>query len=326
MEGKEQKSDKKELRSLASIPSLFRLMKRFLKKQRRVFALLLAFLATLATGYSFNHLFPDEIIMKDGTHYKGLIVKNDAIEVVLQQEQGEHVIPKAAIARIDDVSKSALFFTDLVAPDKAPPWRMMVQDMRCNDAVKSFIQIPAARISEGYLKNVPYLSFHINKDAEMNIYGDPKNPACVEFGTFSKGERLQKFQEVTREFFAGYLSSRAEIKTLYSLNFKGDEQSIGKFVFKIMPPKAPGSEGAWWISIYDPISLEKARLSDADYKKLTLPANQVRKHGGILRYDLEALHLAFLNSSMKHWFGKLPTFHGFYRNQNNKLKVMKRSI
>lgn len=264
--------------------------------------------------------------MNDGTHYKGLIIKNDAREIILQQETGEHVIPKAAIQRIDDASKSMIYFSDLVSPNKAPSWRMIAQDMRCNDAVKSFIQIPATTISAGYLKNVPYLSFHINKHAEMNIYGDPNNPACVEFGTYNQNkEHLKKFQEISRQLLAGYLSSRDAIKTLYSLNLKGDEKPVGPFLFRIMPPSDPSSSGGWWISIYDPVLLKKARVSDAHYQRLTLPEDQVRTHHGTLRYDLEALHLSFLNSSMKHWLGKLSGFRGFYRNQNNELKMMSSS-
>ncbi len=261
--------------------------------------------------------------MNDGAVYQGLIVKSDANEIILQQESGEHVIPKAAIQRIDDAKKTMAYFTDLIDRDKAPPWRMMVQDMRCNDAVKSFIQIPPTTISQGYLKNVPYLSFHINKHAEMNIYGDPKNPACVEFGTYGKGEHLKKFQEIARQFFAGYLSSRGAIKTLYSLNLDGDERSMGQFVFKVMPSSDPASNGGWWISIYDPVRLKKARVSDAVYQKMTLPTEQVRMKNGELQYKLEALHMAFLNSSMKHWLGKLPGFHGFYRDENNELKMVK---
>lgn len=288
-----------------------------------LFCVVCFFLGNFTAAHAFNHLFPDVIIMNDGTRYEGLIIKNDANEVILQQELSEHVIPKAAIMRIDDAGKNINYFTELVGPHQAPPWRMMVQDMRCNDAVKSFIQIPAARIEHGYLKNVPYLSFHINKYGEMDIYGNPKNPACVEFGTYAKGEHLKKFQEVAREFFAGYLSSRAEIKTLYDLNLQGDEQKVGQFVFKIVPPSDPGSNGGWWFSIYDPVALKKARVSDARYEELTLPINQVRNSNGTLRWDMESLHLAFLNSSMKHWLGKLPGFHGFYRNENNELKLMK---
>lgn len=287
-----------------------------------LFSALFFFLGSVVFSSSFSSLFPDKIIMKDGVCYKGFIVKNDAQEITLQQEKGELVIPKAAIMRIDDISKKTLYFTNLVEPNKAPPWQMMVQDMRCNDAVKSFIQIPATRITSGYLKNVPYLSFFINKHAQMNIYGNPKNPACVELGTYSKGEKLKKFQEITRDFFAGYLSSRSDIKTLYALNLKGDEQSMGQFVFKIMPPSDPASQGGWWISIYDPLQLKQARVSEERYEQLTLPADQIKTSHGTLRYDLKEMHLSFLNTSMKQWLGKLPKFHGFYRDENNHLKLM----
>jgi hypothetical protein len=277
---------------------------------------------SLITSDALNRLSPDYVVMKDGTRYEGLIIKSNAQEIILQQSLGERTIKRADVQRINDADKSMVYFADLVDPDKAPSWRMMVQDLRCNDAIKSFFQIPATSINEGYLKNVPYISFHINKHGEMNVYGNPKDPACVELGIYARGEQLKKFQEIAREFFAGYISSRAALATFYSLNFNGDEKRTGKFIFKIMPPTEPDSLGAWWISIYDPVRLAKARVSDAEYQKVTLPFYVIRKKDGTLQNNLETKYHAFLASSMMTLFGKLPGFHGFYRDGENELKVI----
>lgn len=260
--------------------------------------------------------------MKDGTRYEGLIIKSDAKEIVLQQSLGERTINKAYVQRINDADKTMVYFADLVDPDKAPSWRMMVQDLRCNDAIKSFVQIPATSIDEGYLKNVPYISFHVNKHGEMNVYGNPQDPACVELGIYAQGEHLKRFQEIARGFFAGYISSRSALAIFYSLNLNGDEKRSGKFIFKIMPPTEPDSLGGWWISAYDPIRLAKARVSDDEYKKLTLPSHEVRMKDGTLRKDLELKHHTFLTASMMRLFGKLPGFHGFYRDGENELKIV----
>ncbi len=284
---------------------------------------LILFLFIGTDSYSFNRFDTDRVIMKDGTVQEGLIVKNDAIAIVLEQPTGDRIIKKYDIQRIDDANKDLSYFADLANHDKAPPWRMMVQDMRCNDAIKSFFQIPATRISTGYLRNVPYLSFHINKHAEMNIYGNPRDPACVEIGTYERGEKLKRFQEIARQFLAGYISSRKSLGTLYHLNLRGDEKRSGKFVYKIMPPSDPQSLGGWWISIYDPVRLEKARVNDALYDQMTLRSDEIREKNGRLKNDLEAKYQQFLNSSMMRWIGKLPGFRGFYRDGNNQLKVMR---
>ncbi len=283
---------------------------------------LVFFLLGVITSQAFNRLATDRVIMKDGTVQEGLIVKNDATSVILEQSHGDCIIRKHDIQRIDDSNKDLSYFADLANHDKAPPWRMMVQDMRCNDAVKSFFQIPATRIDTGYLKNVPYLSFHINKHGEMNIYGTPKDPACVEIGTYERGEKLKKFQSIARQFLAGYISSRKAIATLYHLDVRGDKTQIGQFIYRVVPPSDPESLGGWWLSIYDPIRLQKARVSDELYHQMTIPSHEIREKNGTLKNDLEEKYQQFLNSSMMSWFGKLPSFHGFYRDTQNKLQML----
>ncbi len=289
--------------------------------------ILFFFLTLLELGsyasYSFNRLAPDRIMMRNGKVEEGLVIKNDATSIVLEQPAGDRLIKKHDIQRIDDANKDLSYFADLADHEKAPPWRMMVQDMRCNDAIKSFIQIPATRISSGYLKNVPYLSFHINKHAEMNIYGNPRDPACVELGAYERGAKLTFFQTIARQFFAGYIGSRQGLATLYRLDLQGDKKRVGKFIYRIMPPSDSESNGGWWLSIYDPVRLEKARVSDALYERMTLPSHEIREKNGKLKNDLEAKYQQFLNSSMMRWLGKLPGFHGFYRDNQNKLQVLR---
>ncbi|HLB33240.1 MAG: hypothetical protein A3F67_03615 [Verrucomicrobia bacterium RIFCSPHIGHO2_12_FULL_41_10] len=298
-------------------------MKKFLIKN--IIIILLSLLMSCTAGQSFDRLFPDTIIMNDGTQYRGLIIKNNAKEVVLQEKKTEITLSKAAIKRIDDTNSTMAYFADLVDSNKAPCWRMMVQDLRCNDAVKSFIQIPATTINKGYLKNVPYLSFHVNQRGEMNIYGDPNNPACVELGAYLRGARLKKFQELARSFFAGYISSRSGIATLYQLNLnspKGNEKRLGCFIYKVMSPSEPEAHGGWWISIYNPVLLAKARVSDEEYHRITLPCHEVRTKDGLVRHDIEEKHGRFLNKSMMRWLGKIPGLRGFYRNGDDELRVV----
>ena len=226
----------------------------------------------------------------------GLIIKNEAYDVTLQERMGEIQIPKKYIRRIEDQGESGVYFADIVDPGKIPPWRMIVQDLRTDDNIASFRQIPATAINSGYLRNIPYLSFRINKHMEMNVYGNPEDPVCLEFGVYEHGSEITRFKKIIRAYLAGTLNSRAEIGALYSLSEKGGEKPAGRLCFKILPPTAPDAYGGWWISVYEPRRLEQARVSDAAYKKVT--------------------------DTIMSWDKIVPELRGFYRNKKGQLNLL----
>jgi len=268
-----------------------------------------------------KRLMPDTIFMNDGSQYHGLIIRNDAKSVTLQQRMGEVEIPKGSIRRIDDEPNEGVYFAEIVDPNSLPPWRMIVQDLRSDDSIKSFRQIPATTIDNGHLKNIPYLSFRINKRIEMNVYGNPEDPVCLEFGVYERGENITKFKKIIRAYLAGILQSRAEIAALYSLDEKGGKAKVGKFVFEITPPTAPDAYGGWWLSIYDESRLDRFRVSDQEYRKNTLPFNVVNHSSGALRHDRLNIFDHFLNDTMHAWAGMIPNLRGFYRDGAGQLKL-----
>ena len=284
-------------------------------------------LTVIAVGHSAmetpaKRLMPDTIVMNDGKALHGLIIKNDAQKVILQQEKGEVEIPKSYIRRIDDQVDSGAFFADIVDPGTLPPWRMIVQDLRTDDNIKSFRQIPATAVDNGHLKNIPYLSFRINGRTELNVYGDPANPVCIEFGIYERGERITQFKKIVRAYLAGILSSRDEVAALYSLDEKGGKSQVGKFTFEVTPPTAPDAYGGWWLSIYDPKRLDGARVSDNQYAKVTLPFHEVNRANGVLRDDRSTTFDRFLEKSGMHWNSLIPDLHGFYRNSMGELELL----
>lgn len=275
-----------------------------------------------AMNLSEKRLLPDTVELNDGTQLHGLIIKNDAREIVLQERKGEQTIPKGNIRRIEDQGHCQLYFADIIDPHKLPPWQMIVQDLRTDDNIHTFEQIPPTTIDSGYLKNVPYLSFRINKHTEMNVYGNPEDPACLEFGVYEHGAKITQFKKIIREYLAGTLQSRAEIAALYSLKESGDERQVGSLRFRISPPTSPDSYGGWWISVYDPKRLAKARMSDAEYAKVTLPFNEVNTNSGILREDRNMNHAKFLNDTMMTWSQMIPDLRGFYRDKKGDLQLL----
>ena len=298
-----------------------------MKKHFIPFAIMTLLLVVVATSFasmnlSDKRLMPDTVILNDGTHLQGLIIKNNAKEIVLQERNGEQVIPKGHITRIEDQGSCQVYFADIIDPHKLPPWQMIVQDFRTDDNIRSFEQIPPTTIDSGYLKNIPYLSFRINKHTEMNVYGNPEDPVCLEFGIYEKGEKITRFKKLIREYLAGTLESRAEIAALYALDEKGDERQAGNLRFRISPPTSPDAYGGWWISVYNPKRLEKARVSDADYSKVTLPFNEVNGSNGVLREDRNLNHEKFLDKTMMNWSQMMPDLRGFYRDKSGNLKLL----
>jgi hypothetical protein len=291
--------------------------------KRRFLPVLLA-ATTLGLHAADSHVNPDPdtIFMNDGTSKRGLIIRNDPGEVVLQQRMGEVVIPKAYIRRIDD-EVNDVYFADMVKPGKLPPWRMIVSDLRSDDNIRTFQQIPATTVEKGEFARIPYLSFRINRRVEMNVYGNPEDPVAIEFGIYErKASEITKFKKITRTYLAGLLDNRHEIAALYSLDDKGGKQTVGNLTFQVTPPEAPDADGAWWISIYEHRRLDAFRVPDAIYRKNTLPFGVVNHGNGVVRDGKTAFFDKFLQSNMDAWSGMIPNLRGFYRDRVGDLKLL----
>jgi len=273
------------------------------------------------------NLYPDTVMLNDGTVVHGLIVRNGSDIITLQEKMGERDIPKSWIRRIIDSNHQEAYFADIVNPGTLPPWRMVVQDFRSDDNIQTFREVPATAIDIGYLKKIPYLSFRINKRVEMNVYGNPENPVCLEFGIYEqKPEEITKFKKIIRAYLAGILSSRAEVGALYALPETGGDIRVGRVALKVLPPTSPDAYHGWWLSIYRPDALASARVSDAEYAKVTVPFNSVDLKTGGLRADalnkqgaMKALATLNLNALM-------PGVQGFYRDKMGFLQPLFSSV
>jgi len=226
---------------------------------------------------------PDSIVLKDGRTVYGLILKNTSDAVLLQEAYAENSYPKSEIVRIRDEDDMKAIYTDIDRHGELPPWRIIVNDLRVNDMVKTFIEIPATRIDNGIYKNIPYKSFRINGDIELNIYGDPEDPAAVEVGIYGLKQYAQKGRKTLRAFLAGFLSTKEEVAALYSLGLGSGEKATKALTFKVTPRSAPDAYGAWWISMFNPKTLNEVRLTDAEYDKITMPVEDVVNRRGKVR-------------------------------------------
>lgn len=108
-------------------------------------------------------------------------------------------------------------------------------------------QIPATVIDVGRLSYVPYSSFQVGDDRELNIYGDPEAPACVEIGLYRK--LLSSDDEKQR--CVAYLRRIFPTMNPSGLPLTAGKMVKGGVVIEVTPPDAPDAYGGWWISIYN---------------------------------------------------------------------------
>jgi hypothetical protein len=218
---------------------------------------------------------PDSLTLVDGTVVHGLIIKNSRDSVLIQQATGELDIPKSKIVRIIDNADRNVLYTGMNQKGRLPSWRVIANDLRTHDAVKSLVEIPATVIDVADFKNVPYKSFRVNEDVELNIYGDPENPAGVELGIYGPRSADKKLRKLLRGYLAGFLTTREEIAALYTLGLNKGKTQVGDITLEITPANAFDAYGAWWVSLYNSKALNNVRLSDAEYKRLVRPVNEV---------------------------------------------------
>ena len=240
-------------------------------------AILLALLTVTVglQGADDTYRSPDSLHLTDGTVVRGLIIKNTSGSVVIQQETDELDVPKSKIVRIIDNADSNVLYTGMNRKGQLPSWRVIANDLRTHDAIKSLVEIPATVIDVADFKNVPYKSFRVNEDVELNIYGDPENPAGVELGIYDPRSFDKKQRKLLRAYLAGFLTTREEIAALYALGLDKGKTQVGNIVIEITPANAFDAYGAWWVSLYNPKELNKVRLSDAEYQRLVRPVSEV---------------------------------------------------
>ena len=245
-------------------------------------ATLSVILALPAGARSDSFRAPDHLILKNGRTVNGLIVRNSADAVLLQEQLAEVSYPKSEIVRIIDHPDDGMMYTDIGRKGELPSWRVIANDLRTNDAIRSLVEIPATRIDTGEFKNVPYKSFRVNQDIELNIYGDPENPAGLEVGIYGARSGIDKLRKTLRSHLAGYLTSRDEISKLYSLELTGGLAVSSDLTFEITPESAPDAYGAWWVSAYNSKAMAKTRLSDEKYNRVARPMSEVIDKNGQL--------------------------------------------
>jgi len=221
----------------------------------------------------------DNIILASGKKLAGRILTQSKDAVILMMNNKHISIPKNEISRVYDRPDGDLVYTEILPrPGSFPPWWVPAYDLFYSDTVQHFEQIPAIVIDNGTFQNVPYLSFRANKSIEINVYGNPNHPAGLEIGIYGNRRSNASAQKDAREFMTSYLHGLKEIRALEALPATGGRTEVNGMMIEITPPTAPDAYGGWWVSIWYPKALEKAKVTPEALKKITNTYSEVVKN------------------------------------------------
>jgi hypothetical protein len=162
--------------------------------------------------------------------------------------------------------------------------------LRATELAKGLEQIPATVIDQGLLRRVPYLS-HRAGDLEVNLYGDPDAPACLEIGLHG-GDPARR--AACRDALADLLPDPADRAALAGLDLAKGKTTRSGLTLEVTPETAPDAYGAWWVSAYDAVALEAVRAADGELKDLSQPrpADAKRSRPGASVYAQDLLRQA----------------------------------
>jgi hypothetical protein len=136
-------------------------------------------------------------------------------------------------------------------------------------------QIPATVIDKGILRNVPYASYR-SGDYEMNVYGDPEAPVCVEIGIYGDLLTSEEAKANCREFLKSVLPARDDGELLECLELAAARKVRAGLTFEITPETAEDAYGGWWVSVYDEKALDASRASAAELGAISEKVEEIR--------------------------------------------------
>lgn len=133
--------------------------------------------------------------------------------------------------------------------------------------------IPATVVDVGVLKYVPYASHRVGPDRELNVYGDPEQPTCIEIGLYRS---LLAYDEEKVRCLMLLQALFPEVE-LRGMSLQGGKSIQNGIVAEVTPPSAPDAYGGWWISVYSPARLRsepgiQSSVSEVPVEKSSAPS------------------------------------------------------
>ncbi|MBI5383977.1 MAG: hypothetical protein HZA90_04750 [Verrucomicrobia bacterium] len=176
-------------------------------------------------------------------------------------------------ATVEVSAPVASILDETAVPDSAlriPAWNLIMEGLSKRAWVGDLRQVPATVITNGTLRNVPYISFQFSFAYELNIYGELEKPAGFEIGfrPHVGGDHTSAKSNCVG-FIESMLNRGGDKEIIRSLKWTEDLVKNDGVAFEVTPPTAADAEGGWWISVYDERAVEMSRASQAEMEAIT---------------------------------------------------------
>jgi hypothetical protein len=212
----------------------------------------------------------DEVLvrMKYGTL---TIAMSQVVKIAIMPIPGIETKAARERAAVRATTNPALLETRL------PIWADCVDDLARRPWANGLIQIPATVVDNGVERFVPYLSHKCGTAYEMNVYGDPDFPACVEIGI--RGDLLasKAAKQNCIEFIAAIMPRPFDAKAVQHIGIEKAQVETDGLTIEITPPTDPDAYGGWWVSVYDTKLMDKSRASDKEMQFIATSKASIEK-------------------------------------------------
>ena len=203
----------------------------------------------------------DVVHLSDGRTLTGIAEDHDD-DVIVHTKGGSITVERANITSID---KTAV----VQDVSRLPKWEQLMAPTSTADWAQEIRQIPATVIDKGIMRNVPYMSYKAG-DYEINLYGDPENPAGIEIGVRNALLQSEAAKNNCLQFIKAVLPLPQQQAVIESLNHKKDSKELNGLVYEITPQTDPDAYDGWWISVYNVKALDTTRATEAEMAKIAV--------------------------------------------------------
>lgn len=234
---------------------------------KRVAPLLLVPLFALAVPQALA----DTFVLSDGRTLIGTPLQTNGNNLLILGEYGTLNCPRDLVRQVQPTADAP---SPIGSGERLSTFRQTLLLLSQQTWASNLRQIPATVIDAGVMKNVPYLSFRCGGNYEVNVYGDPANPAGVEIGISGNLTRDPLAKSRCERFLNSLLNDAADMNVISKLDWSKDLKVRDGLTFEVTPADAPDAYGAWWISVYSEPALNLSRASDAEIVQITTPRNE----------------------------------------------------
>jgi hypothetical protein len=234
------------------------------------------------TIVSVNSVKGDHLTLKGGKVYEGQVLQQNEDVVVFRLDHGVLNVSRDLIASVDlappaAVQKPANPVALAQRTTRMPKWDAAVGALAKQPWATNLKQIPSTVIDKGAMRFVPYSSYRCGTDYEVNVYGDPDNPAGVEIGVYRSLLSDAVAKQRCIDLIASLLPDPADAAIVRALHHDKDLAVRDGLTFEVTPETAEDAYGGWWISVYGEKLLDAARATDEELRHITIAKNAAQQ-------------------------------------------------